>query len=337
MTHRTASDVLPKGAGRRLPEDGARRVIVEHPSPEVDGGRYPVKRSLGETVVLEVDLLADGHDAIAGRALFRPAAAERWQVAPLLPLGNDRFSASFVATQLGVWEVAFEGWIDTFTTWRRDTEKKRAAEQDIAIELLVGARLIGTPAKRAATAAPNLVARLEAAAHGAGDTSRSLGERLAAATGDLVVRAMADAPELATATRAERMLRILVEPELARFSAWYELFPRSCGEHGEHGTFADVERRLDVRRRHGLRHPLPAADPSDRPRVPQGAEQHAERRAERPRQPMGDRRRRRRAQGGASRARNARRLRSPRQGGSAPRSSRSRSTSPSRSRPTIPT
>ena len=100
-------------------------------------------------------------------------------------------------------------------------------------------------AKRAASSAPNSCTLLEDAAHGAGDTSRSLGERLAAATGDLVVQATADAPELATATRADRTLRIVVEPELARFSAWYELFPRSCGEHGAHGTFADVERRLD--------------------------------------------------------------------------------------------
>jgi len=183
-------------------------VIVEHPSPEVDGGRYPVKRSLGETVVLEVDLIADGHDAIAGRVLFRPAAAEGWQVAPLLPLGNDRIRASFVAVQLGVWEVTFEGWIDGFTTWRRDTEKKRAADQDIAIELLVGARLLAEAARRAASSAPSVVTLLEDAAHAAGDTSRRLDERLAAATGDLVVRAMADA-------------------------------------HGAHGTFADVERRLD--------------------------------------------------------------------------------------------
>ena len=150
MTHRTASDVIARGTRQVLPEDGARRVIVEHPSPEVDGGLHPVKRALGDTVFLEVDLLADGHDAIAGRVLFRPARTESWQVAPLLPLGNDRFRASFVATELGAWEVAFEGWLDTFTTWRRDTEKKRAAEQDVAVELLMGARLLAEGAARAA-------------------------------------------------------------------------------------------------------------------------------------------------------------------------------------------
>ena len=92
MTHRTASDVISKGRRQALPEDGARRVILVRPSAEVDGGRGPVKRTLGETVALEVHLRADGHDAISGRVLFRPARAESWQVAPLLPLGDDRFA-----------------------------------------------------------------------------------------------------------------------------------------------------------------------------------------------------------------------------------------------------
>jgi starch synthase (maltosyl-transferring) len=220
-------------------------VIIESPSPEVDGGRYPVKRVLGDTVVLEADLLADGHDAIAGRVLIRHAKSESWQVAPLVPLGNDRFRATFEASALGVWEVAFEGWVDAFTTWRRDTEKKRAAGQDTAIELLVGARLIAEAAARAGAHAPGVAPILDEAARIAGDPARSLEERFGAASAAVVVRAMADLPDLERATRSERPLRIVVDPVLARCSAWYELFPRSCGENGAHGTFADVEKRLD--------------------------------------------------------------------------------------------
>ena len=245
MTSRSTSDATSKEAWARLPEGGLRRVIVEGLSPEVDGGRYPAKRIVGDTVVVECDLLADGHDAIAGRVLFRHAAAKGWQVAPLVSTTNDRWRASFVASEIGVWEVAFEAWVDAFTTWRKGTEKKQAAGQEIAVELLIGARLLADGAARAAKEAPGVVALLEDAARGARDEKRAIAERMAAATGDLVVRAMAEAPNFANATPSDRVLRIVVDPAIARFSAWYELFPRSCGERGVHGTFADVERRLD--------------------------------------------------------------------------------------------
>jgi starch synthase (maltosyl-transferring) len=245
MTNRTASDELATQTRALPPDGGLRRVIVEGASPEIDGGRYPAKRVVGDTVVTEVDLIADGHDAIAGRVLFRPAGSAAWQVAPLAAAGNDRFRASFVATQIGPWEITFDGWIDAFTTWRKGSEKKQAAAQDITVELLIGARLVSEAASRAAGGAAGIAALLEDAARVIGDAKRPAGERMAMATSDLVVRAMDQMPDLANATRYDRVLRVVVDPALARFSAWYELFPRSCGEGGKHGTFADVEKRLD--------------------------------------------------------------------------------------------
>ena len=251
MTNLTASAKQDRPG---LPEGGLRRVIVEGVSPEVDGGRYPAKRVVGDTVLAECDLVADGHDALAGRVLFRLAGAGAWQVAPLAPLGNDRWRASFVAGCIGVWELTFEGWVDAFTTWRTGTKKKRAAEQDIAVELLIGARLLEAGAARAKeehpvghhdARQPGVAALLEDAAGVTRDALRDIDERFSAATSDLVVRAMDGTPDLANATRYDRVLRIVVDPELARFSAWYELFPRSCGEPGKHGTLADVEKRLD--------------------------------------------------------------------------------------------
>ncbi len=245
----------------RPSEGGLRRVIIEGLSPAVDGGRYPAKRIVGDTVVVECDLIADGHDAIAGRVLFRHVDSHSWQVAPLVARDNDRWRASFVASEVGVWEVVFEAWIDAFTTWRRGTERKQAAGQDIGVELLIGARLLelaaaraagdtsgvpsGVPAPAKTSGVPSGVASLLAdAARTAADGTRPAGERMAAATADLVVRAMDATPDVANASRSE-VLRIVVDPLLARFSAWYELFPRSCGAPGVHGTFADVEQRLD--------------------------------------------------------------------------------------------
>ncbi len=228
----------------RLPDGGRRRVIIEGASPEVDGGRYPAKRIVGDTVLAECDLISDGHDTLAGRVLYRHVGSKEWRSAPLAPLGNDRWRAPFVVDRLGVCELTFEAWIDTFATWRSGTQKKEKAGQDIGVELLMGARLLEEAAQRVKTEQAGVAALLEDAARIAKSSQRTNAERLLAATGDLIVRAMDGAPDLARATRYDRVLRITVDPELARFSAWYELFPRSCGEEGQHGTFADVEKRL---------------------------------------------------------------------------------------------
>jgi starch synthase (maltosyl-transferring) len=241
MTNRTTREQHDRP---RLPEGGLRRVIIEGVSPEVDSGRYPAKRIKGDTVGAECDLIADGHDAIAGRVLFRPAGNGAWQAAPLAPLGNDRWRASFVVAAIGVWEFTFEAWIDAFSTWRTGTDKKKNAGQDITVELLMGALLLEAGAGRARQQQPGVAALLEDAARVAREARRTVDERFAAATSDLVVRAMDGTPDLAKATRYDRVLRVVVDPKLARFSAWYELFPRSCGESGKHGTFANVEERL---------------------------------------------------------------------------------------------
>jgi starch synthase (maltosyl-transferring) len=243
MTSRTTNDQQLRP---RPPEGGLRRVIIEGAGPEVDSGRYAAKRIVGDSVVAECDLIADGHDAIAGRVLFRPVGDEGWQVAPLAPVGNDRWRASFVVDRVGLWELTFEGWVDAFTTWRTGTDKKRAAGQDIRVELLMGAALLEAGALRAGGQDQAGVAALLAdAARIARDAKRLVEQRFAAATSDLVVRAMDGTPDLGNATRYDRVLRVVVDPEHARFSAWYELFPRSCGKGGKHGTFADVEARLE--------------------------------------------------------------------------------------------
>lgn len=230
----TTNELEPIGGGRR-------RVILESCAPAVDNGRYPAKRCLGDTVLAECDLVSDGHDAIAGRVLFRRAGTESWQEAPLAPLGNDRFQGSFVVDAIGTWEMMFEAWIDAFTTWRRGTEKKLAAGQDVDVELRMGVKLLEEAARRS----PRLSSLLLDAARTAGDAQKPLPARFGAASNDLVVRAMAEAPDLTNATRSDRIYAIAVDPPLARFSAWYELFPRSCGAPGTHGTLADVEKRLD--------------------------------------------------------------------------------------------
>ena len=220
----------------RAPEglvDGRRRVAIEAVSPEVEAGRFPAKRSLGERVAVEADVFADGHDAVACVIRYRHQSEEAWTEVPMVALVNDRWRAEIMVSQLGRYVYTVQGWVDRFQTWRRQLAKRIAAGQDVAQELKLGAQLVEAAAKRAQGAESAVLAK-HAAGLAGGDAA--IGKDLV----DLMDR-FADRSEAVTYPRE---LEMLVDPQRARFSAWYELFPRSAGEPGRHGTFRDVEKRL---------------------------------------------------------------------------------------------
>jgi starch synthase (maltosyl-transferring) len=220
----------------RAPEglvDGRRRVAIEAVSPEVEAGRFPAKRSLGERVAVEADVFADGHDAVACVIRYRHQSEEAWTEVPMVALVNDRWRAEIMVSQLGRYVYTVQGWVDRFQTWRRQLAKRIAAGQDVAQELKLGAQLVEAAAKRAQGAESAVLAK-HAAGLAGGDAA--IGKDLV----DLMDR-FADRSEAVTYPRE---LEMLVDPQRARFSAWYELFPRSAGEPGRHGTFRAVEKRL---------------------------------------------------------------------------------------------
>ena len=217
---------------------GQARVTIESVMPEIDGGRFPAKRVTGETVTVEADVFADGHDSLAAVLLHRREGSEAWVEVPMAALANDRWRAEFTVTELGRYSFTVEGWVDDFETWKRRLAKRVEAGQDLAAELEVGARLVGEAAMRAGDSADG--ASLQAYAE-----SLRKGRSAAAAALDAGLTAlMGRYPDRSLAVRYPRELPVEVEPVKARFSAWYELFPRSAGEPGAHGTFRDVERRL---------------------------------------------------------------------------------------------
>jgi starch synthase (maltosyl-transferring) len=233
--HARAEPVLP-ATTERPP-----RVLIEHLSPEVDGGRYPVKRTVGERVVVEADVFAEGHDALAAVVRWRRASDPAWREEPMEPLGNDRWRAAFPIESLEPHRYTVEAWVDPFRTWRRGVEKKVAAAALEPVDLLVGAELVEAAAARAGgedlARLRGYAAALRSDAPVAQRGARALEPALAA----LVDRHQARAG----AGRYGRELAVDVERERARFGAWYELFPRSASpEPGRHGTFADVAARL---------------------------------------------------------------------------------------------
>lgn len=216
--------------------EGRRRVVIEGVWPHVDGGRFPVKRVVGERVVVEADVFADGHDVVAAALEWKHEDEPEWTEVPMVPLGNDRWRGHFSVDALGRYRYAVVGWVDRFGTWRRDLDRRLEAGQDVRVDLRVGASLVRQVIPRAH---PEDAAALRAWAEALED-----GEVEAARSPELA-GIMARYPDRRFATRSAEY-PVLVERALARFSAWYELFPRSCAfEPGRHGTFADVERRLD--------------------------------------------------------------------------------------------
>jgi len=123
-------------------QDGRQRVAIEGVRPEIDGGRFPIKRTVGEEVVVEADAFADGHDVIGVVLRYRQGGSTEWTDLPMKPLGNDRWRAAFRVSAMGQWHYTIAGWVDHFETWRRDLVKKLDAGQNLQVDLLIGAKLL---------------------------------------------------------------------------------------------------------------------------------------------------------------------------------------------------
>jgi starch synthase (maltosyl-transferring) len=186
------------------------RIRIEHIQPIVDCGRFPAKRTVGDVVEVSATVFRDGHEIVGAAVLYRGPGKGRFRSAPLEPQGNDLFTGSFEVTECGLWQFAIEAWTDRAATWRDELRRRVAGGQkDLASELSEGALLLGIPDLDVETA-------------------------LASTVSDRTDPIRSDTLELE------------VDRELARFGAWYELFPRSFG------GFAGVERILPKLAGHGF-------------------------------------------------------------------------------------
>jgi starch synthase (maltosyl-transferring) len=225
---------------RQVPEqtaNGRHRVVIQCVSPEIDCGRFAIKRVVGETVIVEADVFVDGHDQAACQILYWQDNA-KLQWSPMKTLGNDRWRGQFTVTSVGRYQYSLEAWIDRFRTWRDDLEKRISAGQEVHVDLLIGAQLIERAAARATGEDAGLLQQW--ARRIREDKDRPSGAALALDEGLLEV--IERYPDRDLVTRYEKQLTVIVDREKARFSTWYEVFPRSCSPQvGRHGTFRDCE------------------------------------------------------------------------------------------------
>jgi starch synthase (maltosyl-transferring) len=235
------------------PEEGRGRVIIEEIQPQVDCGRYPARRFLGDPITISAAIFSDGHDHVAAQLLYKHESERDWRAAPMTALTNDMWTSSFTADQIGTWVFAIQAWVDHFDTWRSDLRKRLAAQpdaqsldeatrnlppRDIPLAFTIGAKLLDQAAARAKGADAKQLRSIAS-------SLRMLAEKKAALYEDpltLEIEELAARYPDLTCVTSSRGLTLWIDRERARFSSWYELFPRSTSpDPSRHGTFADVE------------------------------------------------------------------------------------------------
>jgi starch synthase (maltosyl-transferring) len=225
--------------GLHLPWRPETRIAIEDVYPEVDGGRYPIKRVLGDELEVQADVFCDGHDRLRAVLKFGLEGQE-WRETPLLLFENDRWVGRIRLDQLGLWRYTIEAWIDQFESWRDELEKKRQAGQSIELELTEGRAIVAAALRRAGLDDSAQLRKILLGFDG-GDTARRTELMLSAGLRKLMARSQ----QRGDVVRYPRELEIIVDRQAARFAAWYEMFPRSQGKvAGKSASFDDCIARL---------------------------------------------------------------------------------------------
>jgi len=229
--------------------------VIENVTPQVDGGRVPIKRIVGQPVDVLADVFADGHDVLRVVLRYRLITDARgdqpWAATAMRPLGNDRWTARFTPTATGYAEYAIVAWVDHFESWRQALRIKHENGIGVRSDLLEGAAMVRRAAEHLRTAlaahpSPDRAsARERLLTHAAGlDAGQTDSQRIGTALSPALSADMsAWNPPLDPVTSAPLSAR--VERERAGFAAWYEMFPRSeTPDPSRSATFDEATRRL---------------------------------------------------------------------------------------------
>jgi len=224
-----------------------RRIVIQYAMPSVDGGRYPVKRCVGDRVDVSVDVFRDGHEKIRAAVRYRAPDEEDWREVDLRPLdhhlGGVRWTARFDVDREGPWQYTVEAWTDLFGTWRDELQRKvNAGQHDLSGELSEGLLHLRSAAERATSEEGRQL--IEHAHRELGDPAIPESAKHDIALGEELAEAVELAQARDDAVWLDHPLTIEVDRLRARFGAWYELFPRSWG--GLKGVQAQLPRLAEL-------------------------------------------------------------------------------------------
>jgi starch synthase (maltosyl-transferring) len=213
------------------PEQPPERIVIQYTEPVVDGGRFPAKRCVGDSVTVAADIFRDGHDLLRAVVRYRGPDAERWLEAEMRQidahLDGVRWAGAFAVDAVGRWQYEVEAWTDTFGTWRDELARKvDAGQHDLAGEISEGAVLLEAAGAGAQTPADETL--IEHALRTLEDESIPESAKYDVVLGAELFAAVERAQDRHGRLRSESS-PIEVDRSRARFGSWYELFPRSWG------------------------------------------------------------------------------------------------------------
>ena len=239
------------GTGRPLAGLRSQRIIIQNVYPELDCGRFPVKREVGDIFDVWADVFKDGHDKLGVMLKYRRRDDTAWQETPmrLAEPGLDRWHGSVRLEENTRYVYTIEAWSDAYESWLDELHKKLGAGQSVTLELAEGRAIVEAAHERAKGVDLERLAQTSAEFDRAPDDEA----RVVLLSAPPLRRLMARLPDRTAAVRYEHELEVVVDRTAARFAAWYEMFPRSQGRDPHRSaTFKDCAARLDELRAMGF-------------------------------------------------------------------------------------
>ena len=225
--------------------EGRKRIVIQEVYPQIDCGRYPVKRIIGEEMVVRADIICDGHDELAAAVFYRRDGEDTWHERAMRPLGNDRWEGAFPLETIGLYHYTIRGWVDYFRSWQKELQKKFDAGQNLDVEFVIGIGYLEEAAEASTGEDASWLRSVVTSVKREGDVHLKVALCLNSETTRLL---NTHGDRSLAATCQEFAVAVNRQKEL--FSTWYELFPRSwSGEPGRHGTFGTA--KGSFRRSHG--------------------------------------------------------------------------------------
>ncbi len=216
-------------------ESAAGAFYINDVYPLVDSGRFAVKRIAGERVDVWADIYRDGQHVVSAALLWRLEGDRDWRREPMTLHRDDRWNGFFVPGAPGHYVYAIEAWTDQFTTWRQRFVQRQQSGADVTLDAIEGAGML-SKAEGAGNAAAAIIVRQCEEFLQTGETAPLLTDELQ--------NAMAES-QLRTDLTRSPLFPLVADRPRARFSAWYQMAPRSQGQTpGQHGTFRDCIARL---------------------------------------------------------------------------------------------
>ncbi|MEJ2584157.1 MAG: alpha-1,4-glucan--maltose-1-phosphate maltosyltransferase [Robiginitalea sp.] len=216
------------------------RVVIDDVRPQLDCGKFFIKRVVGETVRVSADILPDGHDVMQAEVLFKHQSERKWREARMQSVGNDRWEAAFSVEKQGFYQYKVRGWVDYALNWQHGIEAKIEDGPHVKSELLDGVQYLKFLKSKVSGPDKEYLTGLIKAF----ETEAAYEDAVAGATSGRLHRLFLEFPQRLFANTSQE-LQVYVDRAKANFSTWYEFFPRSAStEPGKHGTFKDCERLL---------------------------------------------------------------------------------------------